>query len=124
MRAGWSRRSLPLAGRDVQPEALALLALYGFVLLALSLGRLQQIDTYVAGLASSSFHGTWHDHPRAAWFTHKAAYLGLGWVALGVIIARYRGSSWTELGLIVMALGAGLLSFEGCRLMFERYRPG
>jgi len=108
----------------VQPQALALLALYGFVLLALSLGRLQQMDTYVAGLASAAFRGTWHAHARAAWFTHKAAYLGFTWVAFGVMVARRRGSSWTELAPILVALAAGLILFEGCRLMFERTRPG
>src|SRR4029077_9808373 len=58
------------------------------------------------------------------WLTRGAPYLALGAVVVGVAVADRRGGAWGDIAKVLVALGVGLLLFEGCRLVLARYRPG
>jgi membrane-associated phospholipid phosphatase len=94
------------------------------VLLVCSLGSLERADLSMAKLADS-FHATWLPRSRVPIrLTHDSAELALAWVLLAVVIAYRRGRSWADIAQPLLALGVGLLVFQGCRLIFDRYRPG
>ena len=60
----------------------------------------------------------------AVWVSRLAAQVAVGWVVVGVAVARRRGRPWAGIAQHLIVLGLGLLLFEGCRLVLDRYRPG
>ena len=109
--------------RELHWQALALLAFAAFVSLSLSLKSLEGTDAYVAAL-SDAFRRMVPPNRLAVWLSRLSAQLGAIWVVFGVAVARRRGRPWVEIAGHLFILGLGLLLFQGCRSVLERYRPG
>jgi len=104
------------------PEALALLAFLGFLLLTRSLGRLEWQDTYIATLLD----GLRGDQacPFTIWFTGAAPFLAATLVGIGAVVARWRGATLVDVCRVLILLAIGLLLVEGLKLFIDRERPG
>jgi membrane-associated phospholipid phosphatase len=118
---GWSHEpSKP--SRHFFPEALALLAFLGFLLLTECLGRLEWQDTYVATLLD----GLRGDQacPFTIWFTGAAPFLATTLVGIGAVVALARGATLMDVCRVLVLLAVGLLLVEGVKLLIDRERPG
>ena len=112
-----SRRS-----RHFLPEALALFAFLGFLLLTGCLGSLERQDTYVATLLD----GLRGDQacPFTIWFTGAAPFLAATLVGIGAVVALRRGATLVDVCRVLIVLAVGLLLVEGLKLLIDRERPG
>jgi membrane-associated phospholipid phosphatase len=104
------------------PEAVALFALLGFLLLTGCLGNLRWQDTYVATLLD----GLRGDSacPFTIWLTRAAPFLAPTLVAIGAVVALRRGATLLDVCRVLILLAVGLLLVEGLKLLINRERPG
>jgi membrane-associated phospholipid phosphatase len=108
--------------RHFFPEALALLAFLGFLLLTRYLGRLEWPDTYIATLLDG-LRGD-QECPFTIWFTGAAPFLAAVLVGIGAVVALRRGATVVDVCRELLPLAIGLLLVEGLKLLINRERPG
>ena len=104
------------------PEALALLAFLGFLLLTECLGSLGWQDTYVAAFLDG-LRGD-QARPFTIWFTGAAPFLAATLVGIGAVVALRRGATLVDVCRVLILLAVGLLLVEGLKLVIDRERPG
>ena len=115
-------RDSPRRSPHFFPEALALLAFLGFLLLTECLGSLSGQDIYVATLLDG-LRGD-QARPFMIWFTGAAPFLAATLVGIGAVVALRRGVTLVDVCRVLILLAVGLLLVEGLKLLIDRERPG